>query len=43
MRKRVWPDDFDEDAILPEFVVFADKSREWQERIAGKNVQKSMA
>ena len=39
MRKRVWPDDSDEDAVLPEFVVFADKAREWQERFGKKAVQ----
>lgn len=39
LRKRVWPDDSDEDAVLPEFVVFADKAREWQERLGKKNAQ----
>jgi len=39
LRKRVWSDDSDEDAIFPEFAVFADKAREWQERIAKKNFQ----
>ena len=39
MRKRVWPDDSDEDAVLPEIVVFADKAREWQERLGKKAVQ----
>jgi len=40
LRRRVWPDDSNEDAILPEVVVFADKAREWRERIAGENFQK---
>ena len=39
LRRRVWPDDSDEDAILPEIAVFADKAREWRERICGKNIQ----
>ena len=39
LRKRVWQDDSDEDAVLPEIVVFADKAREWQDRMAGKNFQ----
>ena len=40
MRKRVWPDDSDEDAILPEIAVFADKAREWRERIGEESTQK---
>ena len=36
LRRRLWPDDSDEDSILPEIAVFAGKAREWRERIAEK-------
>ena len=38
LRRRVWPDDSDEDSILPEIAVFADKAREWRERIGEENI-----
>ena len=40
LRKRVWPDDSDEDAVLSEIAVFADKAREWRERIGEESTQK---
>lgn len=39
LRRRVWPDDSDEDAILPELAVFAAKAKEWRERIGREGIR----